>query len=101
MNPNENRRVMDTCPPWLQNKLEVLEKLNSNLLVLEEKLNAMIAQGEKHEALTQVTITNSFSLKLIGIGLVVILPFIVSWNVYITNQLMVMQKQIATLEAKR
>lgn len=96
----ENRRMTDTCPPWLHHKLQVLEEVNSNLKVLEQRLETLLAQVDKHDTLAETTITNKFSLKLIGTGLTILFPCIIMWNVYINSEIQDLRKQVTILESR-
>lgn len=96
----ENRRMTDTCPPWLHHKLQVLEEVNSNLKVLEQRLETLLIQVAKHDNLAETTITNKFAIKLLGIGMIFIVPFIITWNVYINSEIQDLRKQVTILESR-
>jgi len=97
---SENRRMTDNCPPWLHDKIKVLEDVNSNIKLLEQRLETLITQVAKYDNLAEITITNKFSLKLIGIGLVLMMPCLISWNVFINSEIQDLRKQVTILEAK-
>ena len=97
---HENRRMTDTCPPWLQHKLQVLEEVNTNLKVLEQRLETLLTQVDKHDTVAETTITNKFAIKLMGMGLVLLTPFAIAWNVYITSEIQDLRKQVTILESR-